>query len=519
TAWGTARQLTVNTVGAAVGSPDASELIPSPTCTGDFCRGFRVGATERCVIRGRDIAGQLTPLNGGSGSVDVNIPFVTTPFTTVSNGNSNFTNVVGVGDVNADGGQDMLYGVLNQPVQLFFGGTSSAAFDTTADVTFTGAAASGFGAVMASIGDVNGDTIADFAISSRAFNPGSAANSGKVFIFFGRAANTWPSAINLSTGCNADVCLTGSASGAFFGWEMSGTDFNGDGTSDVVISARAASSNVGAVYVLLGGTQFQVATGTNINVPSGNPNGFVITPPASRSFFGHGLASVGNGAIGDTHGDLAISALGVSAGNPGALFFLNGEDYPNGSSGLVTPSASPMIEVSTGSGADFGSPVRAIGDFDGDGLGDLALGRNFSAGSGLGSGEMYLRNANVPTFSSGPGFRLDFAATGVDNDYGTFIARGLYSHASLGSTGDLDGDGLTEFAVGSAAGGSGGILALFYGTTTPVARTRANADFSLTSSGTSLLAPNFIGDFDGDGFHDLAVVDGGSGTDRIILLR
>jgi hypothetical protein len=34
-----------------------------------------------------------------------------------------------------------------------------------------------------------------------------------------------------------------------------------------------------------------------------------------------------------------------------------------------------------------------------------------------------------------------------------------------------------------------------------------------------LLIPNFVGDFDGDGFNDLAVVDGGAGADRVILLH
>ncbi|MEY2932915.1 MAG: hypothetical protein RL033_3664, partial [Pseudomonadota bacterium] len=513
TAWNAARQLTVSTAGAGPGSPQATELIPSPTCSGDFCRSFRVGTTESCVMRGRDIAGALTPLSGAAGNVAVSVPFVNTPFTGVVNGNSSFTNVIPLGDVNGDGASDMAYGVTAQGMQVFFGGTSGSPFNTTADVALTNGGVSAFGAVLASVGDVNGDGRPDFAASARALT----GNAGTVYLFFGRPAGTpWPSSITVNAGgCGADVCLVGSAAGAFFGWDITGTDFNGDGTSDLVISARAASTGVGAVYVILGGTQLQVAAGTSINVPSGNPNGFVITPPASRTLFGHAVAAVGSGT--DARGDLAISALGASGGNPGALFFLNGEAYPGGSSGLIAPSASPMLEVTLGSGADFGSPVRAVGDFDGDALGDLALGRNFSAGGGLGSGELYLRNANVPTFTSGPGFRFDFAATGVDNDYGSSIATGL--NPSLGAVGDLDGDGLTELAIGSLAGGTGGSLALFYGAETVVARVRSNADFTLTASATSLLIPNFVGDFDGDGFNDLAVVDGGAGADRVILLH
>src|SRR3954466_5548750 len=144
-------------------------------------------------------------------------------------------------------------------------------------------------------------------------------------------------------GCGADVCLVSSAAGAFFGWDITGTNFDGSGPSDLVISARAANGGTGAVYVILGGSQLNVPAGTSISVPSGNPNGFVITPPASRSNFGVAITAVGAG--GDGRGDLAISANGAGTANPAGLFYLQGEAYPAGSSGLIAPSATPMLEV------------------------------------------------------------------------------------------------------------------------------------------------------------------------------
>ncbi len=532
TAWDAARPLTVNTVGAPTGGANASELIPDPGCVDNdndgvnVCRGFRVGTTEHCLIRGRDIAGQLTPVDGGSGSVAVSVPFEETVFTAVLNSTTqtSFTNVVGLGDVNGDGAHDMLYGAISQGLQLFFGSTAGNPVDTTADVTFTNGGVSGFGAVLANLGDVNGDGIADFAASARALNPGAGANTGMVYVFFGRSTNSWPASITVNPGgganCGADVCLVGSTASAFFGWDITGTDFNGDGVNDIVVGARA-SGGVGAVYVILGGTQLQVTAGTSISVPSGNPNGFVLSPPASRSLFGHAIAAVGSGS--DARGDLAISALGTNGGNPAALLYMAGEAYPGGSSGLIAPSATPLVEVSVGSGADFATTVKAIGDFNGDNLRDLALGRNFSAGGGLGRAEL-LRRRDNPTFSEGPGFRFEFSATGVDNDFGSYIATGHYSHPGLLSAGDLDGDGMTELAVGSTTGTDianpvPGTLALFYGTPTLANRTRATADFGLTGGATSLLVPNFVGDFDGDGFNDLVVIDGGTGTDRLLLLH
>ncbi len=507
--WTAARQLSLSTVGAGEGAPEAAELVPSPSCTGDFCRGFRVGATEFCTVRGRDIAGALTPLDGSTGSVAVSVPFITTPFTGVLNGNSSFTNVVGLGDVNGDGANDMLYGVTNLGLQLFFGASSAGALDIAPDVTFGNGGVSAFGAVLASVGDVNGDGIADFAASARALG----GNAGTVYLFFGRPGNTWPSSITVNAGgCGADVCLVGSAAGGFFGWDISGTDFNGDGVNDVVVSARAANGGQGAVYVILGGAQLQVAAGTSINVPSGNPSGFVLTPPANRSNFGVALAAVGAG--GDGRGDLAIAANSAGTANSAGLLYLQGEVYPVGSSGLIAPSAA-LLEVAAGSSGDYAAPTRAIGDFDGDGLRDLAVGRNFSSGGGLGMAELYRRNQAI--FTAGPGFRFEFPATGADNDYGSFVATGF--HPGLGDIADLDGDGLAELAVGSQAGATGGSVALFYGQQPIVGRVRSGADFTLSSSATSLMAPNFVGDIDGDGFADLAVVDGGAGVDRVILLH
>jgi hypothetical protein len=450
--------------------------------------------------------------------------------------------VVGLGDINGDGADDMMYGATNLGVQIFFGGkpfdsaplaiNDAHPFDTVADVTISGLATGAFGAVMASVGDINGDSIPDFAVTARAFNPSAPAttlaNTGRVFLFFGRSTDNWPSTINVTTGgCGADVCLFGSVAGAFFGWDVTGTNFDGSGASDVVISARQNNSGRGAVYVLLGGSQFNVPAGTIINVPSGNPNGFVITPPASRSDFGVAVAAVGNGS--DGRGDLAIGAsgrIGNTPTDPSALFYKAGEAYPPATTGLVAPSATIPLEIAVGSSGDYAVPVRAIGDFDADGFGDLALGRNFSAGGALGAAELYLRNESTAnTFSAGPGSMFPFPATGVlDNDFATFIATGL--HPSLGAIGDLDNDGGTELAIGSLT--SDGSVALFYGPRAPVlpattrtvaGRIRANADFTFTGSSTSLMVPNFVGDIDHDGFNDLAIIDGGSGTDRLILLH
>lgn len=518
TDWDNARIRTLTTVPAAAGQPDATETVGT----------FRPEVTENCVIRGRDQIDKLTPLAGAPGNVAVHPTFSSTTFTSISNPNSTFTNVVALGDINGDGSDDMLYGATNLGAQIYFGGSSAHPFDTTPDVTFTGLATGAFGAVIANVGDINDDGVADFAISARALT----TNSGKVFLFFGKKTDTWSSTVDVTTGgCGADVCLVGSAINRFFGWDMTGTNFDGVGGDDLVIGARANNIGGNGVVYVIRDSQLSAGGGITINVPSGNPDGFQIDAPSGNNLFGTSVAAVGNGP--DNKGDLAMGALGTSGGNSGSLFYLKGEAYTAlPGTGLQAPSASPVSLVASGSGGDFASNVHAAGDFDGDGLGDLVLARNFSAGTGLGIAELYLRNNGIfpVDFSSGGGYAVQFPATGTDSDFGNFLGQGLYP--KLGAFGDLDNDGATELLVGSnidTVTPAGGSVALFYSPRPPVlpattrtvtSRTRAEADFTVAGSATtSLMIPNFVGDIDHDGFKDIAIIDGGSGVDKLILLH
>jgi hypothetical protein len=519
TDWTNARVLTLSTVPDHAGEADAVELVAGQ---------FRVGTSENCVIRGRDDIAQLTPLAGPSGNAVVNPTFTQTDFTTIPDANSSFLSVAGLGDINGDGSDDMISGATNLGARIFLGGSTAHPFDTAADIIINGLTTGAVGATVASVGDVNGDSIPDFAINARAAN----TNRGTVYVFFGKSSDagwggTFPVTIDVTGGvvggCNADVCLVGSNATAFFGWDFTGTNFDGSEATDLVISARQNNAGAGRVYVLLGGTQFAVAHGTVINVPLDNPNGFFIDPPSARSNFGVAVAAVGGGP--DGRGDLAIGANGAGTANQAGLFYMKGEVYSG--SGLIAPSASSPAEVAVGSTGDYASPVRAIGDFNGDGLGDFALGRNFSANGGFGEAQLYLRNDNhafSTEFTAGPGFIFSFPATGTDNDFGTYIASGF--HPSLGTIGDLDNDGATELLAGSLS--PSGRVGLFYAPRlvtvgTPrvvVGRSRASADFTQDgTTTTSLMVPNFVGDIDHDGFKDFAIIDGGAGTDKLTLLH
>lgn len=479
------------------------------------------GQTRFCAMRGEDQSGQLSALPT---NLTLTNPFHTQEYAITDDavgGNALLVAVEPLGDIDGDSIADFAYGAQNQGVQVFLG---KADFDISLvdvknpDFTIrnTGAAlpSSSFGFEVAGLGDINGDAHDDFAIG--------AANDNKVFVFFGRASNSWLD-INLATfaPCPADLCITGVGVGGAgnFGFDISSANFDGAGTVDLIISARTAQStqaNAGRVYVLLGGAQL-ATPGTTITLPTDNPNGFIINPPASRTFFGVSLAAV-RGTLGVD--DLVIGANGSTTATANRV-----AGRAHLGTGLTTINAAGEFE--NGPVGNYGNPIRAIGDFNGDGRGDLALERNGNLGGivnvylGLAGGGFNNLAGNLLTFSNElfPGF---------DDNHGRHLAQGFHSTlgpmlpgAPAAALGDLDQDGITELLTGATtadvpAGGKG-IASLFYGSAGATGRSRTSADFTYTPQNTQVV-PNFVGDINHDNFPDFALLDSGTGANVLFLL-
>jgi hypothetical protein len=501
---------------AALDVPVTTTPGASGTTETEVFDGFRTGTTRFCVMRAEDAQSALTPLGAGS-SVRVDNPFLSQRFAVLDDANLAGTvgsiSVEPLGDIDGDGIEDFIYGAVNQGAQIFFGDPSISADTTdteTADVTITNAGAVGatlgFGAEVAGLGDITGDGIADFAISARGANT--------VFVFYGRsAASPWPATISLTavTPCSADLCIVGAglggATGGLFGWDVHSANFDGVLPLDLVIAARTANT-VGQVFVLLGGAQL-ATSGTTLTIPASAPNGFIINPPASRTNFGF---SVGAVAAAGGFDDLIIGANGATAGaTAGAAFVVAGRSSPG--SGLVAISP---VELDSGAIANFGSPVRALGDFDGDGAQDFAVGLDFNDG-----GAVNVYRGSAGGFNSGAvlQFRNDLTPA-VDDNYGTFMACG--DRPDLGLVGDLDADGIGDLLVGATApdtgapAGSTGTAQLFYGAAGAQPRARADADFSYAAL-SGQVVPNFVGDIDDDGFDDFVLLDSGAGPNVAFL--
>lgn len=490
-AWDAANPVTVATTPAAGGSEEVETI-----------SGFRVGPDSFCMMRGVDAGGRLTPFSSAE-SVAVTLPFQTQDYGAVFNTASDTASALAVplGDINGDGIHDFAYGAVGTEsvVQIFFGGSP---LDTTVDVEITDSGNSTDFVAIAPLGDVNGDDIGDFAIGDAEKN----GFDGRAFVYFGRPQGTpWPASIDRDQGaCGADICFDNGDAGffSFMGFDLAGGDFDGDGENDVLI-VTGGTSNTGTVsgqgvYVVLGGSRLDVATGTTITLPDDDPDGFLVDLPVPVDVnvsFAEQLAAVRNEAGSD---DLLLGT-----GGDRELSFAPAEAAPAAvGQGLLT------LLTATRFDSGYSQPVRALGDVNGEGGIDVGTAQAFSTGGGA---RVYLRSSG--TFNATDLFNVSPSA---GERFGGTIAQGYFS--GLGVLADLDGDSLSEILIGGQGGASDAAAALYYGRSYAVDEilVRGGADFVYTTSNFQT-NPNFVGDVNGDGFNDFVIVESGSGTNAVVL--
>jgi hypothetical protein len=485
--------------------------------------GFRTGTSRFCVVRGENGGGSLSPMTPGLSAL-VDNPFLTQRYSVVDDTTETAATIINVsldpiGDINGDGLADFASGAANSGADVYLGTTSLTPFVTKApdiQIRNTGAVvgALGFGAEVAGLGDITGDGLDDFAVTARGAN--------LVFLFFGRDVpggdTAWPASISLGAGaCPADLCLNGAvvapAASPQFGWDVHSANFDGTLPNDIVIAARNATVNgtlvAGRVFVLLGGPQ--LASGGTRAVPDDNPDGFIIEPPSARSLFGFSATSVRRSA---SRTDLVIGAVGNASLTTAGVFLVTGRAHVG--TGLTTIALTGGDEIDTGPFANFATPVRATGDFDGDTLPDFVMGRSFTSG---GTGSLYLGQSGGG-FSSAATLAFPNDIPGFDDNFAQFTAQGFVS--AFGTLGDLDKDGNAELLFGATSpdaqsSGTKGLGELFYGAVGSGGRARTTSDFSYTPIN-SQVVPNFVGDVNGDTYPDVAILDSGFGPNAVFLL-
>lgn len=174
----------------------------------------------------------------------------------------------------------------------------------------------------------------------------------------------------------------------------------------------------------------------------GNKSAMVATSSPSKATFNQTILSGGTGeragyridGSSSINGDALSDLLVATAGqNKGYVWFGSAGGY----------GSAPGITFAGSSGTSFGMAMSTVGDIDGDGLIDVAVG----SPTDLGRGRVYVYKGRASWASSYAPAQADYI---IDVDP---TADSKFNGSNFGLTiaplGDFDGDGASDFAVGA----------------------------------------------------------------------
>ncbi len=365
----------------------------------------------------------------------------------------------------------------------------------------------GFGSSVANIGDLDGDGTVDIAVGAWTSN-GPEVQSGALHVIFMNADGTLKGTAEINSTATYAPYLS---NGDTFGTSVAGIgDLDGDGTVDIVVGAHnddTSGTDNGTVYVIFLNADGIPKSGTTA-IDGDTANG----PDLSRGDnFGRSVANIGD-LDGDGTVDIAVGAHHVddpSGTGSGALhvIFMNADGTPKGTIEINGDTANgPSLSA----GDRFGASVANIGDLDGDGTVDIAVGATRDdADNDVDSGALHVIFMNADGTPKGT-IEID-----GDTANGPSLSGGDHFGRSVANIGDLDGDGTVDIAVGAYRDDengtdSGALHVIFMNADgTPKGTIEINGN---TANGPSLSAGDLfgssianIGDLDGDGTVDIAV--------------
>ncbi len=334
--------------------------------------------------------------------------------------------------------------------------------------------------------DVNGDGIADLLIG----DPNANGGAGRAYVLLGRRA--WPAQIGL---VDADWRLSLTRTISLGGSVASAGDVDGDGLTDILVGAAVDTLSYEAVLLYLGRERGVPAVHSRLH---GRLCEVTCPAPVIPNLAG----------LGDTDGDGLSDILLASYQ---AVWLINGRpkgDWPT--TRLATGVASALLQ---GNGAL--QTVAPAGDVNGDGLRDMLIGD--PSGSIL---RVFVVFGRRPEQA----FPLPPSPVNLINQADiSFISQTVggvrlpFLGESLAPMGDLDRDGLDDFAFGRT-GLNGGVSIVLSGQiawrrdqTPELAAYHIAGTSSTQQVGRTLSS----GDANGDGIRDVMV--GAPGSNAAVL--
>ncbi len=374
------------------------------------------------------------------------------------------------------------------------------------------------GQAVALIGDFDGDGYGDVAIGAPL---AGVDGQGAVYILFGRGEDI-PDTVQLrGEGGSSMTTLYGAAAGDFLGSALAAAgDVDGDGYDDLVIGATGLDGGApdsGGAYLLFGGPR--PASQSSIEDLDADR---LLRIDGVAAGDETGIAVAGGGDIdGDGFDDILIGARLAEA------------DYARYSAGvsylLLGGADGPTTDLAALDGSDgmritgvdrfdqSGRAVAVLGDIDGDGFDDLAVGApDADPGGRENAGEVYVLYGDAGGFPAS----LDPAAMEADRGFRIEGADPFdYAGFAVSGAGDVNGDGFDDILIGAyardtAGGEAAGAAYLVFGSADghpdgldlgDLDGSNGFAMFGLSPMAGTGRAVAAAGDVNGDGFDDFVV--------------
>ncbi len=383
--------------------------------------------------------------------------------TTLSSSNIIFTGAsigdragtaVAIGDLNADGYDDIVMGASKDDGSATNAGAIYIAYGQAATLTsqtlsasvgakFTGEAAGDLAGTAVVVTDLNGDTYADILVGSPKNNDGG-GDAGAVYMIPGSA--TQYTGITGALGSNREY--TGEAAGDELGGAVAAGDIDGNGTPDMLFGALFnddSGANAGAAYLVYTTTSALSADTVSISTA------VEFTGEAAGDSAGSAVAS--GDLNGDGYDELLIGAPGndsTAAAAGSAHVILGNASQYSGTAGVAT---TQVVEYDGEATTDSAGSALDAQDLNNDGYAELMIGAiGISPNTGASyivAGAATLTGGNVGTVAT-----VEYDGVNAGDNYGRWL-----------TTGDLNGDGYVEFissAVSYLSGDGTGAVYIGY---------------------------------------------------------